>query len=231
MFDLFPSKWIHIGGDEVLKKRWKECPNCQKRIEIEGLNNEHDLQTYFINRISVYLISLGKEVICWNDILEKKIVEKIICQYWIRHKKRVLEYIMKGGYAIMTNFKYTYLDHSYSFTPLKMAYKFEPIPKKLKSEFHKYILGLEVPMWGEYIPNIQRLEWQTFPRLLAFAETGWTPQNKKNYSSFKHKLNLFFKRLDLIGVNYANLQEVKPNILSIKTESSSTLNPCSIRYL
>ena len=93
-----------------------------------------------------------------------------------------------------------------------MAYKFEPIPKNLEKKNHKHILGLEAAMWGEYIPNIQRLEWQTFPRLLAFAETGWTPKNKKNYSSFQIRLKNFLKRLDIIEVNYANLREVKPNV-------------------
>jgi hexosaminidase len=211
--DLFPSKLLHIGGDEVLKKRWKECSDCQKRIDQESLTDEKDLQTYFVNRITAYLNSINREVICWNDVLDKKIGEKIICQYWVRHKKRVLEHILKGGNVIMTNFKYTYLDHSYSFTPLKMAYSFEPIPKNLEEKYHKQILGLEAPMWGEYIPNIQRLEWQTFPRLIAFAEIGWTPKRKKDYSSFHTRLDYFLKRLDIIGINYANLQESKPNIL------------------
>jgi hexosaminidase len=210
--ELFPSNMVHIGGDEVLKKRWKECSDCQRRIDQEGLTEEKDLQTYFINRISAYLRSLKQEVICWNDVLDANLKENVICQYWLRHKKRVIEHIRKGRDIIMTNFKYTYLDHSYSFTSLKMAYKFEPIPKNLEKKYHKYIRGVETPMWSEFIPNIKRLEWQTFPRLIAFAEIGWTPKNKKNYASFINRLREFLKRLDLIGVNYANLREVKPNI-------------------
>jgi hexosaminidase len=93
-----------------------------------------------------------------------------------------------------------------------MAYKFEPIPKNLEKKYYKHILGLEAPMWSEFIPNLQRLEWQTFPRLFAFAETGWTPKNKKNYTLFQNRLNHILKRLDIIGVNYADLREVKPNI-------------------
>ncbi|MFX0007575.1 MAG: beta-N-acetylhexosaminidase [Candidatus Hermodarchaeota archaeon] len=213
LIDIFPSKIFHLGGDEVLKNRWKECSDCQKRIEIEGLGNEKDLQTYFISRITAYLNSLNREVICWNDVLDDNLTKKIICQYWIRNKKKVFEHMLKGGDVIMTNFKYTYLDHSYSFTPLKMAYKFEPIPKNLDEQYHNHILGLEAPMWGEYIPNVQRLEWQTFPRLVAFAEIGWTPKSKKNYSSFQSRLKFFTKRLDILGVNYANLKKVNPNIL------------------
>ncbi len=212
IIEIFPSKIVHIGGDEVLKGRWKECSDCQKRLEKEGLSDEKDLQTYFINRVSAYLKSLNINVICWNDVLDKNLEVNVICQYWIRHMTNIFKHIENGGHVIMTNYKYTYLDHSYSFTPLKMAYKFEPIPKNLEEKYHKQVLGLEAPMWCEFVPNLQRLEWQTFPRLIAFAETGWTPKNMKDYSSFQIRLKNFLRRLGFIGVNYANLREVKPNI-------------------
>ncbi|MFX1462289.1 MAG: beta-N-acetylhexosaminidase, partial [Promethearchaeota archaeon] len=210
---LFPSNIIHIGGDEVLKKRWKECSDCQNRIQSEGLKDEKQLQTYFTNEISSYLNSNSQKVICWNDALDKNLRENLICQYWFRGKKKVLEHIRKGGYVIMSNFKYTYLDHSYSFTPLKLAYKFEPIPKNLGKEYHNNVLGLEAPMWGEYIPNIKRLEWQTFPRLIAFAEIGWTPKIKRNFASFQERLPEFLKRFDFFGINYAKLHEIKGSLL------------------
>ncbi|MFX1304238.1 MAG: beta-N-acetylhexosaminidase [Promethearchaeota archaeon] len=211
--DLFPSNIIHIGGDEVLLKRWKECPNCQLRLEKEGLKNEKDLQGYFTNRVTTFLNSIRQKVICWNVKLNKNLDGEIILQYWLRGKKNIREHIKKGGDVIMSNFKYTYLDHTYSFTPLKLAYKFEPVLRKLEKKYHKQILGLEALMWGEYIPNIKRLEWQTFPRLIAFAEIGWTPKHKKNYHSFQERLNKFLKRLDIIGINYANSKEVNPNVL------------------
>ncbi|MFW9818308.1 MAG: beta-N-acetylhexosaminidase [Candidatus Thorarchaeota archaeon] len=210
--DLFPSNTIHIGGDEVLKDRWRECPNCQNRLQSEGLHDENHLQSYFINRIAQYLKSNGHNVICWNDVLEKNLKEDIICQFWFRGKKKVLDYIKKGGDVIISDFKYTYLDHSYSFTPLKLAYNFEPIPKKLSTQYHKQILGLEAPLWTEFVPNTKRLEWQTFPRLLVFAEIGWTHKNKKNYPFFHDRLIKFLKRLDYFGINYANLKEVKGNV-------------------
>ncbi|MFX1378749.1 MAG: beta-N-acetylhexosaminidase [Promethearchaeota archaeon] len=206
---IFPSNIVHIGGDEVLKDRWKVCPVCQNRLKSEGLKDEKDLQSYFINRVSRYLNSKGQEVICWNDVLDKNLKEKIICQYWFRSKKKVFNHITKGGEAIISDFKYTYLDHSYSFTPLKRAYKFEPIPKKLDKKYHKNILGLEALMWGEYTPNNNRIEWQTFPRLMAFAEIGWTLKKKKNYSHFYERLFELIKRLEYIGINYAKLHEVK----------------------
>jgi hexosaminidase len=209
IIELFPSNIIHIGGDEVLKDRWKECPNCQKRLQSEQLENENHLQSYFINRLTQFLTSNGQKVICWNDVLDKNLTENIICQYWFRGKKKVLNFIKKGGDVIMSDFKYMYLDHSYSFTPLKLAYDFEPIPKKLSTKYHKHILGLEAPMWTEFVPNNKRLEWQTFPRLLVFAEIGWTSRNNKNYTLFHQRLLEFLKRLDLFGINYANLKEIK----------------------
>jgi hexosaminidase len=209
IINLFPSNTIHLGGDEVLKDRWRKCPNCQKRIQSEGLRDEDHLQSYFINRLAQFLNSNGQKVICWNDVLDKNLTENIICQYWFRGKKKVLHFIKKGGDVIISDFKYMYLDHSYSFTPLKLAYNLEPIPKKLNKKYHKHILGLEAPMWTEFASNTKRLEWQTFPRLLVFAEIGWTPKNKKNYTLFHQRLSKFLKRLDYFGINYANLKETK----------------------
>ncbi|MFW9902631.1 MAG: beta-N-acetylhexosaminidase [Candidatus Thorarchaeota archaeon] len=211
--DLFPAKIIHIGGDEVVKRRWKECLDCQLRLQNEGLKTVRELQPYFTNRLLSFLINYNQKIIIWNDALNENLNGKMICQYWVRHMKRIFEHIKKGGDVIMTNYKYTYLDHSYSFTPLKMAYKFEPIPKKLEEKYHKRILGLEAPLWSEYVPNIKRLEWQTFPRLIAFAETGWTPKIKKNFKSFQNRLKYFLKRFDIIGINYATFREVKSNVL------------------
>jgi hexosaminidase len=208
--ELFPSNLIHIGGDEVPKNRWKECIHCQSRIKNERLSSEEDLQVYFTNRIAAFLRAKGNRVMGWNEILDEKLKEDVICQYWIRRKQKVLEHIKKGGYVVMSNYKYAYLDQSYSFTPLKLAYDFEPIPKNLTKQYHKQVLGLEALMWGEFIPNIRRLEWQTFPRLIAFSEVGWTQKDKRNFESFQKRLDVLLKRFDLIGINYANKKEVNP---------------------
>jgi len=213
---LFPSDIIHIGGDEVPKNRWEECERCQLRISKEGLKNEGDLQIYFTNRITAFLKSKGKRVMGWNEILDKNLEEDIICQYWLRGKEKVFKYLQRSGNVIMSNFKFAYLDHSYSFTPLKLAYKFEPIPKKLKPHYHENVLGLEAVMWGEFIPNLKRLEWQTFPRLIAFSEVSWTPKDKKKFRHFQNRLDRFLRRLDIIGVNYANKKEVRPRFLKRK---------------
>ncbi|MFW9824076.1 MAG: beta-N-acetylhexosaminidase [Candidatus Thorarchaeota archaeon] len=206
---LFPSKMIHIGGDEVPTDRWQECKMCQLRLNREGFTNYEELQIYFTNRMINYLRSLGARVIGWNEILHENLKEDVICQYWIRGEHKVLKYLRKGGKVITSNFKYTYLDHSYSFTPLKLAYNFEPIPKELEKQYHQNILGLEALMWGELIPTTERLEWQTFPRLIAFSEVGWTQKNKKNYRSFLNRLEHFLKRLDLLNVKYASQEDMK----------------------
>ena len=114
---LFPSKIVHIGGDEVPKNRWKDCPDCQSRIQREDLGDEKDLHVYFTNRILEYLNSLQVRVVGWNDVLNKNLNEKIICQYWLRRKQLVLNHMRNGGQAIMSNFRYVYLDHGYTFTP------------------------------------------------------------------------------------------------------------------
>ena len=212
IIELFPSNIIHIGGDEVLKTRWKECPDCQLRLQNEGLKSVKNLQPYFTNRLISFLNKYKQKTIIWNDALKENLKGNPICQRWLRGKKEVLEYLKKGGEAIMSDFRYVYLDHSYKFTPLKLAYKYEPIPKKLEEKYHKQVLGLEAPLWSEYIPNIKRLEWQTFPRLIAFAEIGWIPKIKKNFNSFQERLKILLKRLDIIGINYANFQEVRRNV-------------------
>ncbi|MFX1595273.1 MAG: beta-N-acetylhexosaminidase [Promethearchaeota archaeon] len=210
--NLFPFNIIHIGGDEVLDKRWQKCPKCQSRINVEGLKDEKELQVYFTNRLYKFLTSIGQKIICWNDALKDNVNRKIICQFWLHGKKKVYNHLKKGGNVINSNFRYTYLDLSYPFIPLKRAYKFDPIPKLLRKKYHKNILGLEAPMWGELIPTINRLEWQTFPRLIAFAETGWSPKQRKNYSSFQIRLKAFLKRLDILGVNYARENKYKPRL-------------------
>ena len=213
IINLFPSKLIHIGGDEVPKKRWKECPDCQSRLINEELQNERALQVYFTNRIISYLNSKNCKVIGWNDILDENLNESLLIQYWLRKKKKIFEYIHKGGQVIMSNFKDTYLDHSYSFLPLKLTYNFEPIPRKLRKKYQNQVLGLEALMWSEFTPTLKHLEWQTFPRIVALAEVAWTSKKKKNYNVFLNHLNNFTNRLNILGINYAQMKEAHSSFI------------------
>lgn len=210
ILEIFPTRFIHIGGDEVPKTRWKECPNCQAKLKSEAINDEEELQTYFVNRIASYLVDRGRIPICWNDILADDLIEAAIGQHWLWGDKKVLSHLRKGRKFVISRFFYTYLDYPYTMTPLRKAYAFEPLPKKLEEEYHGNVLGLEAPMWTEWAPNLARLDWQIFPRLTAYAETAWSRQIDKNYTSFKKRLVQFLQRLDVLGVRYAQLKFTDP---------------------
>ncbi|MFX1535244.1 MAG: beta-N-acetylhexosaminidase [Promethearchaeota archaeon] len=225
VMELFPSKIIHIGGDEVPKDRWKECVDCQTRIKKEGLKNEHELQTYFTNRIASYLSAHGRKLMGWNEILDDKLEDDAIAQHWLRGKKIIFDHLRKGRKFVMSRFFYCYLDYNYYLTPLRKAYTFEPIPKRLEKEYYQNILGLEAPCWTEWIPNVKRLDWQVFPRLTAHAETGWTAKDKKNYRSFKKRFEHFVKRLDYLGVQYARKEETDPSLIKRIIKISTVLKP------
>jgi hexosaminidase len=214
ILDLFPSPYIHIGGDEAPKNRWKVCPDCQSRIKSLGLKDEHALQVYFTNRIAAYLASRGRQAMGWNEILQVGLVKGALVQYWAGGRKRLLEAIRTGGRAVvMSDFLNTYLDHSYSLTPLSRAYRYDPIPAELHESEAGSILGLEFPLWSEWVPNRARLDYQVYPRLTAMAETGWTPRDRKNFMDFRTRLERFLERLDILGVRYAPLDQTEPSII------------------
>jgi hexosaminidase len=214
VMELFPSPYIHIGGDEAPKKRWKECPDCQRRIRDEGLKDEHALQGYFTNRIAAYLDSKGRHVIGWNEILQNGLVKGAVVQFWARGRERLLEAIRTDKRAtVMSPYSNTYLDYSYNLTPLSRTYRYEPIPKELGEGDAGSILGLESPLWTEWVPNRARLDYQVYPRLTAMAETGWTLKDKKDYQDFHRRLEKFLERLGRLGVRYAPLRETEPSWL------------------
>ncbi|MHA1698798.1 MAG: beta-N-acetylhexosaminidase [Promethearchaeota archaeon] len=207
---LFPSKFIHIGGDEVPKARWRNCPSCQKRIKDEGLKDENDLQTYFMNRMIKYLHARGREAIGWNEILESDIDRRVVGQYWLRRMKKVVEHLRSGGRMVMSHYFHVYLDYNYGLIPLWKCYNYEPIPKKLESEFHGNVLGIEAPMWTEFASNPRHMMLYVFPRLIAVAENAWTRKEKKDYISFKKRLVPFLKRLNLLGIHYTSIGKTEP---------------------
>jgi len=221
VISLFPSKIIHIGGDEAPKTRWKNCPECQRRIQSEGLKNEQDLQTYFTNRIANYLKLNGRQWMGWNESLDvvrnttkaqshQDAQSLSIIQYWMRNKKGLLEALRNGQKVVNSAYLDTYLDHSYTLTPLSRAYHFDPVFPGLDAKAAENILGLEAPMWTEWVPNRARLDYQTYPRLTAFAEVGWTHKNLRNYADFIDRLANFSQRLYLLGVAYAPEEDWEP---------------------
>jgi hexosaminidase len=210
MMEIFPAQLIHIGGDEVPKARWKKCPDCQRRIREQGLDDEHDLQTYFTNRIADYLTKHGKTIIGWNQALSGTLNPNAIIQYWAGNRKNVLNAVRNGRSTIISSYLDYYLDHSHNLTPLSRVYEFEPIFNELNPSAAENILGVEAPLWTEYVSNRARLDFQTFPRLLAVAETGWTTRENKDFKDFKRRLSDFERRMDYRGIQYGLGKDVQP---------------------
>ncbi|MHA1527079.1 MAG: family 20 glycosylhydrolase, partial [Promethearchaeota archaeon] len=215
IMELFPSKIIHIGGDEVPRIRWKNCAECQARITKENLESEDDLQVYFTNRIAKYLASNGHRLMGWNEILNYKLVDSAICHYWEENFDEVIKNAKKGRDVVMSEREAVYLNYPYSEIPLSKTYEYDPIPDELESKYHENVLGIEACVWTEYVKDKNRLEYQAFPRLTAVAETGWTIKNNKDYLSFLTRLNDFIQRLSFHDVNYP------PKEIYLKDEAGS----------
>jgi hexosaminidase len=213
VMELFPSKYIHIGGDECPKKRWEKCPKCQQRIKDEGLKNELELQSYFIRRIEKFVSSKGRNIIGWDEILEGGLAPGATVMSW-RGEEGGIEAAKSGHDVVMTPGKYTYFCYYQcedresqplalgGYVPLEMVYGYNPTPKELSTEEQKHILGLQGCLWSEIIPTPEILEYMAYPRTFAIAETGWTPENRKNFTDFVTRLEVLHKRYDALGVKY-----------------------------
>ncbi len=211
VIDLFPGEYIHIGGDECPKTRWKECPDCQKRIKTEKLKDEHELQSYFIKRIEKFLSSKGKKVIGWDEILEGGLADGAAVMSW-RGEMGGIEAAMSKHYVVMSPNATNYFDHYQGtnneplsiggLTTLKDVYHYQPIPEELDTTYYKYILGSQANLWTEYIPTEEHAEYMLFPRLCALAEILWTKPEKQNWNDFLVRMDQFYPYFDRWGVNY-----------------------------
>ena len=209
---LFPAKFIHIGGDESPKANWKICPRCQKRIKDNGLKDEHELQSYFIQRMEKYINGKGKQIIGWDEILEGGLAPNALVMSW-RGEQGGIEAAKQKHNVIMTPGSHVYFDHAQSrnedsvtigsFLPLEKVYSYEPIPAALTAAEAKYVLGAQANMWTEYMKNTRKVEYMLFPRLAALSEVLWTPKEKKNWTDFETRMTTQFKRYDQWGVNYS----------------------------
>ncbi len=201
VIELFPSKYIHIGGDEAPKKRWQECEKCQQRIKIENLEDEHELQRYFIERIAKQLKLKNKTIIGWDEILEGGTIEGAIVQSW-RGFEGGISAIKKGNKAIMSPTSHCYFDYDIKTTNLYKVYSFDPIPDGLTKKEEKLIIGGECNLWSERILNENDLDQKTFPRLLAISEVLWTYPEIRDSSSFEKRVTTHYTLLENSGVNY-----------------------------
>ena len=212
VMELFPSEYIHIGGDECPKTRWEKCPLCQKRMKEEGLKDEHELQSYFIQRIGKFVLSKGRKIIGWDEILEGGLAPEATVMSW-RGTTGGIEAARQKHNVIMTPYTYVYLDYYQcepqgeplaigGYLPLEKVYSYNPMPEELTPEEQKYILGVQGNLWSEYLKTPDQMEYMAYPRMFAVAETGWTPNRLKDFEDFLARIEVLKKRYDTIGINY-----------------------------
>ncbi|MEG1904928.1 MAG: family 20 glycosylhydrolase [Bacteroidales bacterium] len=218
--DLFPSEYIHIGGDECPKVRWEKCPTCQKKIKelrIKGDEKhkpEHYLQSYVISRVEKFLNAKGRRIIGWDEILEGGLAPNATVMSW-RGMDGGIEAARQGNDVIMTPSSHLYFDHYQSndtenepfsiggCSPVERVYSFEPVAPVLTPEESKHILGTQANLWTEYIPSVDQLHYQLLPRLAALSEVQWTNPESKSWERFINNLDRETKMYDMLGYNYA----------------------------
>lgn len=219
---LFPSEYIHIGGDECPKIRWKNCEKCQARIQEEGLANEDELQSYFIRRIEKFLLSKGRKLIGWDEILTGGLAPEASVMSW-RGMSGGIEAARQGHDVIMTPVSFCYFDYYQAnpdteplaiggLTTLKKVYSFEPVPPVLSEQEAIHIKGAQGNVWTEYIKTPEYAEYMSTPRMTALSEVVWSPKKTRDWQNFRARLEYFFKRLDVLDVNYS-LGSYKVDIL------------------
>ncbi len=212
VMELFPSPYIHIGGDEAAKIWWKKSAVSQQIMKANGLKTESELQSYFIHRIEKFVTSKGKTIIGWNEILQGGLAPNAVVMSW-QGDKGGIDAAKLNHKAIMTPELKMYFNHAQfvkedsltanKFSPLIDVYNYEPVPAGLTAEQAKYIWGGQGCLWSEYITNPAKAEYMLFPRLDALSEILWSPKEKRSYPDFLKRLKTQFERYDLMGINYS----------------------------
>jgi hexosaminidase len=201
VMDLFPSTFIHVGGDEVPKDAWKKCPRCQARIKSEGLKDEEDLQGYFMRRMEKVIAARGRRLIGWDEILEGGLAPGAIVMSW-RGTKGGVAAAQSGHDVVMTPNPYTYFDYTYRTTPLEKVYSYDPAATEFTPSLAQHILGVQASMWTHIADTESAIDFQLYPRLLALAEVAWTPQSLRVWSDFSSRVNSQYSRLQSLDVQF-----------------------------
>ena len=224
-FELFPSKVIHIGGDEVGYKSWEDAKHVKKYMKDNGINTPADLQINFTNNISKFIEDNGRRMMGWNEIMgvnihkgfeekkddkeaETELAKNVVVHFWKGDVKLATDAAKKGYGIVNSLHSNTYLDYSHKSISLEKAYGFNPIPEGLEEQYHKNIYGLGCQMWSEWTPTTADVERQTFPRIAAYAEVGWTQLERKDFNSFKIALKKIQERYwNKLNINYTETLE------------------------
>jgi hexosaminidase len=214
--EIFPSEYIHIGGDEAIKDNWKICPKCQNRIKEHGLKNEEALQGWMIREVEKYLSALGKKIIGWDEILDGGVSESAVIMYWRGWlgEGRIMEAARRGHKIIMCPTTHCYLDYNEfehesegedtgRWLPLEKVYAFDPLPKE--PENARQIVGGQGNLWTEHIFTPARADYRLLPRLLALSESLWSPPDARNWEQFAGKLSLHRQCLGSMGYHFHDL--------------------------
>lgn len=215
VMELFPSEYIHIGGDEALKNQWKQSEEIQAMIRSRGLKDEDELQAWFIKQMDAFLAGHGRRMVGWDEILQGGLAPGATVMSW-RGQQGGITAANAGHDVVMAPTTYTYFDYYQGSSdkeplaiggnlPLEKVYRFEPIPKDIAAEKTKHVLGVQGQLWGEYISTAEHREYMTYPRAAALAEVGWSPKTGKNYDNFLARLRCHLNRFDTAGINYRNL--------------------------
>jgi len=211
---LFPSKYIHIGGDECPKKRWEACKYCQKRIKDEGLKNEFELQSYFVKRIEKFVNDKGRRIVGWDEIREGGLAPNATVMAW-RSIEEGIKSAQEGHDVVMAPMSHVYFDFlqgprpleplaiGWGYNPAERVYNYDPTPAELTEAQKKHIIGVEAPIWTEHMDTHRKVEYMLYPRLMALAEIAWTPVARKNATDFfEHRLPKHLAVLDRADLIY-----------------------------
>lgn len=247
VIDLFPSQYIHIGGDECPKVRWKNCQHCQSLIKKEGLKDEHELQSYFIQRIEKFVNSKGRKILGWDEILEGGLAPNAAVMSW-RGTEGGITAAKQKHFVVMSPGSHCYFDHYQGepknepiafggYTPIEKVYAFNPTPSELSTEEANYILGAQANVWTEYIETTEHVEYMIMPRMAALSEVLWGTANPSDYKNFEKRLINHFDFYEKMGINYSKaIFEITAKVKSspsgngILFELNSANNSNGIRY-
>ena len=229
VMELFPSRYIHVGGDEATKTNWEKCPDCKKRIQEEGLENVEELQSYFIRRMERFLSSKGRTLLGWDEILEGGLAPGATVMSW-RGVKGGLEASEAGHDVVMTPNSHCYFDYYQGDQdaeplawggnlPLSKVYQFDPVVDGMSEEQAKHVLGGQANLWTEYVPTKAQAEYMTYPRLAALAEAVWSSKDNRNWDDFSNRVSSLFQRYGIMGVNYAKSAYQVTTETSVNTEN------------
>ena len=203
VMDLFPSTFIHVGGDEVPKTAWKHCLHCQARMKAEGLKNEEELQSYFMRRMEKVVEAKGRRLVGWDEILEGGLAPGATVMSW-RGTKGGVAAAQMGHDVVMTPNPYTYFDYTYQTTPTEKVYSYNPAATGFSPEMARHILGVQASMWTHISVTERAIDYQLYPRLLALAEVAWTPQSSRDWNDFNARLDRHYPRLRSLGITFCD---------------------------